>query len=139
MALALHAYFGQLDIEQLRCDLEALNLMRPWQTFGYLIVHQLGLPEAEMLFYDAKMRRKALKLYDRIMEEGNFQRKRAFKERRPKHYVFRKIHTVICIFLDFWHTFQIFPDVAWSELRTALSHGITRVNNEISHNGKKFH
>ena len=139
LALVLHAYNGQLDTEQLCRDLEALHLMRPWQTFGYLIVHQLGLPETEMPFYEAKRRRKASKLYDRIMEEGNFQRKRTFKDKKPKHYLFRKFHTVICIFLDFWHTFRIFPDVAWGELRTALLYGFSRVNNEISHYGKKIH
>ena len=139
LALVLHAYSGQLDTEQLRHDLEALHLMQPWQTFGYLIVHQLGLPEIEMPFYNAKRRRKASKLFDRIMEEGNFQRKHTFKDRKPKYYVFRKIHTLICIFLDFWHTFRIFPDMAWGELRIALSSGFARVNHEILHNGKKIH
>lgn len=138
VAVTLHAYYGQLDTEQLRHDLKTLRLMRPWQTFGYLIVHQLGLPEAEMPFYEAKMRRKASLLYDRVMEEGNFQRKRSFKDRKPKRYVFRKIHTVSCIFLDFWHTFWIFPGIALNELRTNLLHGFARVNNEISHNGKKI-
>lgn len=139
LALVLHAYHGQLDSEQLRRDLEALCLMRPWQTFGFLIVHQLGLPEAEMPFYEAKIRRRASKLYDRIMQEGNFQRKQTFKSRHPQNYVFKKMHTIICIFLDFWHTLQVFPEVAWKELCTSVKHGFERTNNEISSNGKKIH
>ena len=46
LALVLHAYHGQINTEQLHNDLDSLQLIRPWQTFGYLIVHQLGLPEA---------------------------------------------------------------------------------------------
>ena len=138
IALVLHAYYGQLDLEQFRRDLESLHLMNPWQTFGCLIVQQLGLPEAEMPFFDARKHRKASKLYSRIMEEGNFKRKRSFKERRPKRYLPRKMHSVICIFIDFVHTIQVFPDVAWRELRTNLRHGFAKVNHEISGSGKKI-
>ena len=139
LALVLHAYREQINVEQLRHDLDALQLMRIWQTFGYLIVHQLGLPEAEMPFYNAKMRRKALKLYDHIMEEGNFRRDQKFKDKRPKAYFLRKVHTFACILLDFWRMVWVFPDVAFNELRGSIKRGFVKVNHEISTNGKKIH
>ena len=76
ITLALHAYHGQLDLDQLAYNLQTLHLMKPWQAFGYLMVEQLGLPEAEMPFYDVQVKRTARKLYRCIMEEGNFNRKK---------------------------------------------------------------
>lgn len=139
LALVLHAYHDQLDLEQLRHDLESLCLMKPWQAFGYLIVHQLGLPESEMPFYDAKMRRRASKLYRYIMAEGDFKRERKFKDKRPKSYLLRKAHAFACIFLDFWRMVWVFPDVACREMQFSLKYGFAKVNREISNNGKKIY
>ena len=139
IALALHAYRGQIDEKELRRGLEAMQLMKPWQTFGYLMVEYLGLPASEMPFYDAKMRRKAGKLYDHIMKEGNFMRDESFKAKRPKQYVLRKLHTILCILIDFFRMVKVFPSVAYSELRSSLRQGFTRDNHEISGSGKKIH
>ena len=139
LALVLHTYYGQINTAQLRHDLDALHLMRPWQTFGYLVVHQLDLPEAEMPFYNVKMRGKASKLYDRIMEEGNFMRDQKFKGKRPKTFILRKLHTFACILLDFWRMVWVFPDVAFKELRGSIRRGFVKTNHEISANGKKIY
>jgi hypothetical protein len=139
LTLVLHTYHGQINTEQLHHDLESLHLIRPWQTFCYLIVHQLGLPEAEMPFYNAKMRRKASKLYDHIMKEGNFMRNRKFKNKRPKTFFLRKLHALGCIMLDFWRMVWIFPDLAFKELRNSIRQGVVKTNHEISTNGKKIH
>ena len=139
LALVLHTYQGQLNTEQLRQNINSLHLMLPWQTFGYLLVHRLGLPEAEMPFYDAKMRHKASKLYDHIMKEGNFKRDQKFKEKRPKSYLMRKAHTFVCILLDFWRMVWVFPAVAFKELRNSIRFGFAKVNREISGSGKKIY
>lgn len=139
ITLVLHAYHDQLDKEQLRHDLEALHLMKPWQAFGHLIVHQLGLPEAEMPFYDDKMQRKSSKLYRYIMKDGNFRRVQTFKENRPKSYLLRKVHALVCIFLDFRRMIGLFPDVAYRELQASLKYGFAKVNHEISRGGKKIY
>lgn len=139
LALVLHTYHDQINATQLQHDLESLNLMQPWQAFGYLIVHQLGLPEVEMPFYNVRMRRKASKLYDHIMEEGNFGRNQKFKCLRPKTFFMRKLHTFSCIMLDFWRMVWIFPDVAFKEFRGSIRRGFVKTNHEISTNGKKIH
>ena len=120
VALALHAYHGQLDLEKMRRWLSDMHLVKPWQTFGYLMVEQLGLPETEMPFYDARCRRTAQRLYSNVMEVGNFSRNSRFKQRHPKSKLMRKLHSFIGIFVDFFYRVRIFPMAAFSEMRTSL-------------------
>ena len=120
MALTLHAYHGQLDLEKLHQWFTKMHLMEPWQTFGCLMVEQLGLPEAEMPFYDASCHRMAQRLYRNVMEVGNFKRNSLFKQRRPKNRLLRKIHSFIGIFVDFLYRARVFPSAAFSEMCAAF-------------------
>ena len=120
VALTLHTYHDQLDLDKLRQWFTALHLMRPWQTFGCLMVEQLGLPETEMPFSDRSCRRTAQRLYRNVMEMGNFSRNSKFKQRRPKGKLFRKIHSFLCIFVDFFYRFRVFPSVAFREMRISM-------------------
>ncbi len=116
VAVALHAYQGQLDLDKLREWLSAMHLMRPWQVFGYLMVEQLGLPKAEMPFYDSSCRRAAQRLYRNVMAVGNFGRDIRFKQRHPKNKLLHKIHTIVGIFVDFFYRVRVFPSEAFSEM-----------------------
>ena len=127
VALTLHAYHDSLDRDKLRQWLNAMHLMQPWQTFGYLMVQQLGLPEAEMPFYDASARRRAQRLYSQIMAEGNFKRNSRFKQRKPRGASFgRKIHSFVGIFVDYFHVAKVFPDAAARTMRTSLKAGMRK-------------
>lgn len=126
VAVALNNYNGQFDLETLRRYLTDMHLLKPWQTFGYLMVHQLGLPETELPFYDASCRRKAQRLYCRIMEEGNFKRERKFKRNRPKRRFWQKLHAFICMFIDFFHIAKIFPGIALHQMLSGLKSGIEK-------------
>jgi len=127
VTMALHAYHGQLDTDKLRRWLTEMHLMKPWQTFGYLWVKDLGLPETEMPFYDARCHRRAHRLRSIIMEEGNFKRKRSFKYNRPQGKLRQKIHAFGCVVIDSCHTAKVFPDVAFRELCTAMKLGIRKI------------
>ena len=121
VAMTLHAYHGLLDTDKLRQWLEDMHLMQPWQTFGYLMVERLGLPEAEMPFYDGRCRRRAQRLYRRIMATGNFGRKSSFKRSKPrKAGVMRKLHSAVGIFVDFAYRARVFPEAAFREMGAAL-------------------
>ena len=126
VALALHNYNGQFDLETLRRYLTEMHLMKPWQTFGYLMIHQLGLSETELPFYEASCHRKAQRLYSRIMEEGNFKRERKLKRNRPKRRLWQKLHAFICMFIDFFHIAKIFPGIAFCQLLTGLKFGVEK-------------
>lgn len=121
VAMTLHAYYRQLDTEKLHQWLAAMHLMQPWQTFGYLMVTYLGLPEAEMPFYDASCRRRAQRLYVRVMAEGNFRRPNRYRRSRPrKAGLGRKLHAFVGVFVDFFQLASVFPDQAFREMRAKL-------------------
>ena len=133
VATTLHAYHSQLDLDKLRQWFETMHLMRPWQAFGYLMVEQLGLPEVEMPFYDASCRRTAQRLYRNVMETGNFSRNSKFKQRRPKGKLFRKIHSFLCIFVDFIYRFRVFPSMAFREMRASLRQVLAKATRSDGH------
>lgn len=123
VTMALHAYHGQLDLDKLRQWLKSMHLMKPWQTFGYLMVSRLGLPKAEMPFYDASCGRRAAKLHRFVMKEGNFKRANGFKRKKPKSRLWKKLHAFLAIFVDFFHRLGVFPSHAFREMGHALRMG----------------
>ena len=119
VAMTLHAYHGQLDLNKLHRWVSTMHLMQPWQTFGFLMVKHLGLPETEMPFYDPSCRRRAKRLYRRIMETGNFRRNSRFIRNKPrKAGIVRKLHAFFGIFVDFFYLAKVFPAAAWHETRS---------------------
>lgn len=118
VAITLHSYYGQLDLDKLRRYLETMHVMEPWQAFGSLLVSRLGLPAGEMPFGATISPRRQRKLYECIMEEGNFRRRRRFKTNRPKQRLLQKMHAFICIFIDFFHLAKTFPKQAFRGLRS---------------------
>lgn len=128
VAITLHAYHGQLDTDKLHRWLADMHLMQPWQTFGWLMVNYLGLPEAEMPFYDTSCRRRARKLYRRIMEEGNFKRKSSFKQHKPREAgIGRKLHSFALIFVDFFRIAKVFPGAAFHGMRTSFKTSLKKI------------
>ncbi len=123
LAIALHAYHGQLDSNKLYQWIISMHVLKPWQTFGYLLVDNLGLQEAEMPFYDSSCRRRAHKLFSRVMAEGNFRRPNRFKHNKPKGAGMKHLHSFIGIFVDFFQLATIFPGQAFRELSSALKIG----------------
>ena len=116
VAMTLHAYHGQLDLDKLHQWLDTMHLMKPWQAFGYLMVEHLGLAQGEMPFYDVSSRRVAQRLYHNVMEVGNFSRNSWFKQHIPKRKLFRKVHSLLSVFVDFFYRVRIFPMVAFREM-----------------------
>ncbi len=127
VAVALHAFHEQLDRDKLYRWLDSMHLMEPWQTFGWLMVNLLELPETEMPFYSAKKKRRAHRLFRRIMREGNFKRNSNFKRKAPKRRVWHKVHAFIGIFVDFFYRAHVFPSVALRELKAALGEAFAKV------------
>lgn len=120
VAMALHDYHNQLDLDKLRQWLVSMRLMQPWQVFGWLMVAHLGLPVTEMPFYDSSCRRTAQKLYSRIMLEGNFRRPNRYKQAKPKGRIAKKVHSFIGIFVDFFQLASVFSKQAFQEMVTEL-------------------
>ena len=116
VAMTIHAYHHQLDLNKLERWLTSMHLMKPWHAFGCLMVEQLGLPETELPFYDASSRRTAQRLYSIVMEVGNFSRNSKFKQHSPKNGWTRKLHAFVDVFVDFFYRARVFPTVAFREM-----------------------
>ena len=127
VTMALHAYHGQLDLDKLQQWITSMQLEKPWQTFGYLMVDRLGLSEAEMPFYNASCKRRAKRLYRLIMKEGNFKRANSFKRKKPKRRLWHKANAFLAIFVDFFHRVRVFPATAFSEMMTSLRNAFTKI------------
>lgn len=128
VAMALHAYHGQLDLDKLNRWISTMHLMKPWQTFGWLMVNTLGLPEAEMPFYNARCKRTAHRLFRRIMETGNFNRHGGLKAPSKQHRLLHKMHAFLTIFIDFFYRARVFPGVAFREMKASLKYALSKQN-----------
>lgn len=127
VAMALHAYHQQLDTDKLRRWLEAMNVMLPWKTFGWLMVEYLGLPATEMPFYDTTCRHRAQRLFDKIMKEGYFKRNNTFKHSKPRTPgLKRKFHSFIGLFVDFSYVASVFPKQAIHEMNISLKNSLSK-------------
>lgn len=127
LALTLHAYHEQLDLNRLREWIVAMHLMKQWQTFGYLLVDRLGLSQEELPFYDDGCCRTAQRLYRNVMEVGNFGRVSRFKAKKPKRRFWHKIHAFIGTFVDFFYRARVFPSAAFREMITSLRMAIGKI------------
>lgn len=95
-ARLLHVYHDKINLDELMQNLKKYGLMEAWQVFGYLLVHQMGLPQKEFPFYK-DTHRKSMKVLEDVLEQGNFgqyakkQRPDAsnYVVRRWKRFVFR--------------------------------------------------
>ena len=102
--------------------IEDMDLMTPWQTFGCILVDELGMPEDKFPFYDSGKRNKVSKVMARVLEEGNFGKEREmYKDRCKEGYFQGKVKSLylhsnraiqlFCIFpshtlRQFWYTFR---------------------------------
>lgn len=105
----LHVNHGHIDLDYLSDVLCKMNLMEEWQVFGYIAVNTLGLPSDEMPFYDSKCKRKADKVLDLIMLEGNFGKENLRGHNRPKGYFAGKLYSFSKRFKRNFRVLRIFP------------------------------
>ena len=126
--LFLHARARSLDRKRLGAWLEALQLMKPWQVFGALAVHGLGLPAEEMPFYDARYRRRGACLLRMILREGNFGRNRPARKNRIERSAFvNSLHTALSLPVRAVRLLPVFPALAYSILRNGLTDGLRKL------------
>lgn len=105
----LHANHGKINHDYLSDVLCKMNLMKEWKVFGYIAVNYLGLSVEEMPFYDARCKKKAEKVLNLIMLEGNFGKENLKNHIRPKGYVAGKLYSFRKRFERNLRVLRIFP------------------------------
>lgn len=127
----LHVRKDEIDRAKLKKIIEDMNLMKPWQDFGCVLVEKLGMPEDEFPFYDARKGKKVRKIVERILTEGNFgQEREFFKNRSGESYFqgkFKSLYLHLCRFIllffmfpshtsrQFWCTFRRGLRAVWKD------------------------
>ena len=92
LAFLLQHYQGQLDTLRLKRWLKALRLLEPWQLYMYMIVHELGMDAATVLFYSDKVAVRAEALWTDLIA-GRMVAPKADTP-APKNKFARKWHTM---------------------------------------------
>lgn len=131
--LLLHERNGCIDRTRLLAMLTRLRLLRPWTIFGCIAVHDLGLPETELPFYDGTRYDQSRRVLDRILLDGNFGMEGHQPGIRPKGYLNGKLYSLGSHFRRFFQLLSIVPGAAFNTLYTLISGGIRRVFKDLFH------
>ena len=105
----LWSYRGLLDLRLLEDRLREAGIMREWKAFASLAVDTLGMPVEAMPFYDARYRRKGLRILKLVLETGNFGHNKDLSYRTRYKGVKYKIVSLWRRFCDFVRFTFIFP------------------------------
>lgn len=122
--MLLHGRNAEIDRRQLREHVEEFGLLRPWQLYGCLVVHYLGLPADEMPFYEPAYLRKSKRLMRMIIKEGNFGKAMKLSQRHARQHGFRRrLTTLFAIQIHSWRVFSLLPQEGWQIWKSKMKGG----------------
>ena len=127
----LHVQRENIDRERLGAMLDGMRLRRPWQLFGCIAVHDLGLPEEEFPCYDASRLKLSRRVLKRILSEGNFGRGRKPLFERPEGYVASKAYSLGGHIRRFCQVLSIAPREAVQNFLSLVSGGFRKVFQDL--------
>ena len=111
-ARILHVYHNKINLDELKHNLKAYGLMHAWQVFGYVLVHQLGLPQEELPFYKDTCKKSAEVTKD-ILERGNFGYYAEKQLSNKSNYLARKCENFFFHTSCYMKGFRFFPSLSW--------------------------
>lgn len=129
--MLLHKRRDHIDTEALRELVVSMDLLKPWQTFGCLLVDLMGLPAEEFPLYDPKYSGLVDKVAKRILDEGNFGKKRNIFKNKGESYVINKARSFFSHFVRVYELFSIFPKHAFRQLWHTLAESMKRVRMDM--------
>ena len=118
---------GKLNEEYLHQLLVDMELLEPWQATGCVLVDKLGLPEEEFPLFDRKQEKKAEKILQRVLAEGNFGKERGVYKNRGRNYLLNKIRSFVGHMEKSMDLVMVFPRPVWNEYRSTMIGGFTQV------------
>ncbi|MCQ2265551.1 MAG: nucleotidyltransferase family protein [Bacteroidales bacterium] len=126
--MLLHAKHDSINRDKLFEMLHCLNLLDAWQVFGSIAVNWLGLPMAEMPFYNAKCNNRAKRTINIILKEGNFGKEwNMSKKHRTQTGTKRRMTMFFCIQIRMWRMLWVFPKIALKQYYKKTSEGFTKM------------
>lgn len=127
LTMFLHERGANVSKEYLREILTDMKLMIPWKTFGCIAVDFLGLPASEFPFYESKYNKAALKVLERILEEGDMGRETEFLRVPDRGYLYEKLFSLRCYIKRFYGLVWLFPLHAFIRFWSAAVSGMRRI------------
>ena len=131
-SLALHAAKDVQGLDEtLRPVLERMQMLEVWQTFGWVLVHYLGLPSEEFPLYTERCARKGRQLFCQLIKDGHCGREPKLRlygrtlyyfpyQRPEKGRLRQKIYTLLRLTFQMMQTRKLFPRYAYRSYFGAL-------------------
>jgi hypothetical protein len=123
----LHAFRDEIDTEELGSLIDDMGMMKPWKAFGNVICSVLGFSAEEFPFFDESQQRLTPRIVRRMLDEGNFGKKRSVYSGRGKNYILDKTRSMIA---HVFRTFQLmgtFPSQAFRRFVLTMWDGFAKV------------
>ena len=141
-ALCLHHTYQLLSNEEwqsleqtIENILTALHMKTAWQTFGYLLVEQLHLPQQAFPLYTTRYQKRAKRLLRQILRDGHGARPLLFQrgcttdislmwrfpfERPQKNRCLQRSYTACRLLFEAFQLGKFFPKLAWNNLIASI-------------------
>ena len=129
--LFLRARGQHIDMQSLKTTLKRLDMLKPWQAFGCVLVKYFGMPAETFPFYDPAQEHKAEKIVKRLLDEGNFGKERDVYKKRGKIYLINKTWAMFAHIGRSFDLLFLFPRHSFRQIWHTISNGFAKVWNDM--------
>lgn len=123
----LHVRRDHIDTDALTSLIDAMDMRKPWQAFGCVLVDVMGLPKEEFPLYDSRYSSLVDKIVRRILDEGNFGKRRDLFQNKKHNYLIDKARSFFSHFVRLYELFSLFPKHALHQLGYTMSYAVEKV------------
>ena len=128
--LFLRSRSSHIDMRSLNTTLQRLDMLKPWQAFGCMLVKYFGMPAEAFPFYDPAQESKADKIVKRLLDEGNFGKERDVYKKRGKIYLINKTWAMLAHIGRSLGLLFLFPRHSFRQIWHTISNGFAQVWND---------
>ena len=128
--LFLRSRSSHIDMRSLNTTLLRLDMLKPWQAFGCVLVKYFGMPAEAFPFYDPAQESKADKIVKRLLDEGNFGKERDVYKKRGKIYLINKTWAMLAHIGRSLGLLFLFPRHSFRQIWHTISNGFAQVWND---------
>lgn len=108
----------------------SMDMLKPWQAFGCVLVKVLGMPQADFPFYDAAREPMLDKILNRVLDEGNFGKERDVYKKRGRNYLLNKTWAMLAHIGRSIGLLFLFPRHSFRQIGHTISNGFAKVWND---------
>ena len=126
--LFLHKHKTDINLQHLETILVEMDMMKPWQSFGCVLVDVLGMPAEDFPFYDKSKSGKVKGIMKLVIKEGNFGHERElYKNRSSESYFEHKLKSLYYHTVRSMQLFTLFPLYTVRQYMNMITTGISVV------------